>query len=104
MKTKSENLLPKMLPGTVCAQMVRCGKPNCKCARGELHDAYYYHFTRVGGRLKKRYLKANEIEAIGAACVARQKSERAMRQQIRQSQLSVREIIARLRALQRDFI
>lgn len=97
MKTKSENLLPKILPGTVHTQMVRCGKPNCKCARGELHGAYYYHFVRVGGKLKKRYLKADEVEAIKAACDARRKSEKETRKQIRQVWLTVRELREHLR-------
>ena len=36
--------------GAICPQMVKCGKPNCKCARGELHDGYSYFFWRLGGR------------------------------------------------------
>ncbi len=72
MKTESEKVLPKTMPGTVHTQFVRCGKSNCRCANGELHGAYYYHFVRVGGRLRKRYLKASEVEEIQAACLARQ--------------------------------
>ena len=79
MKTKTENPLPKMLPGSVHAQYVRCGKPTCRCARGELHGAYYYHFVRVGGRLKKRYLKAPEVEQARAACAAWREAERVRR-------------------------
>jgi hypothetical protein len=104
MKNKTENLLPKMMPGTVCRQMIRCGKPNCKCARGQLHGAYYYHFVRVGGRLRKRYLKLDEVEAVKAACHARRADERARRSETRQAHQSVRELIARLRQIQRDFI
>jgi hypothetical protein len=72
MKTKTQKVLPKTMPGTVHAQYIRCGKPNCKCVRGELHGAYYYHFVRIGGRLRKRYLKASEVEAVKSACLARQ--------------------------------
>jgi hypothetical protein len=80
MKNKTGNLLPKTLPGTVCAQMIRCGKPNCKCARGELHGPYFYHFTRVNGSLTKRYIKAIEVSHIRAACSARRKEERQRRE------------------------
>ena len=106
MKNKIENLLPKIVTqgGTVHKQFVRCGKLSCKCARGELHGAYHYYFVRVDGRLKKRYLKADEVEAIHAVCKARREDEKATRRQVRQAQLSVREIIARLRELQRDLI
>jgi hypothetical protein len=106
MKNKTEDLLPKIAAqgGTVHKQFVRCGKSSCKCARGELHGAYYYYFVRVNGRLRKRYLKTDEVEAIQAACKARREDEKATRQQTRQAQLSVREIIARLRALQSNSI
>lgn len=79
MKTKTQKVLPKTMPGTVHEQYVRCGKPNCKCSRGELHGAYYYHFVRVGGLLTKRYLKASEAEAIRLACLARQREEQERR-------------------------
>jgi hypothetical protein len=72
MKTETQKMLPKTMPGTVHAQFIRCGKPNCKCVRGELHGAYYYHFVRVGGRLQKRYLKTWEVEAVKSACLTRQ--------------------------------
>lgn len=104
MKNKSENLLPKTLPGTVCRQMIRCGKPNCRCARGQLHGAYYYHFVRVGGRLTKRYLKPDEVQAVKAACQARREDERAKRIETRQAHQSIRELVARLRQIQRELI
>ncbi len=79
MRTKPENPLPKMLPGAVCAQMVRCGKPNCKCARGELHGPYFYHFERVNGVLIKRYVKKKDVTAMRAACDARREGEQRNR-------------------------
>ncbi len=75
MKTKTEKALPKMMPGTVHAQYVQCGKPNCKCADGELHGAYYYHFVRIGGQLKKRYIKASEVEQVKTACLKWQREQ-----------------------------
>jgi hypothetical protein len=93
MKTKTENLLPKILQGTVHTQFVRCGKENCKCARGELHGAYYYHFVRVDGKLRKRYLKASKVEEIQKACLSRQEHERAQREDTK----SVWQLIRQLR-------
>ncbi len=95
MKNKTENPLPKMLPGSVHRQYVRCGKATCKCARGESHGAYYYHFTRVGGKLTKRYLKAHEVEQMQAACLARREEERARRAQSRETRQLIREMNAR---------
>lgn len=65
------NPLPKMLKGSVHAQWVRCGKPNCRCRDGELHGPYYYHFYRVDGRLHKRYVAHDRVETIRDACAAR---------------------------------
>jgi len=66
--TKTPKTLPKMLPGTVCAQWARCGKPVCKCARGELHGPYYYRFWREGGRLRKVYVRPADLAVVRAAC------------------------------------
>ncbi len=65
---KSRNLQPKMLPGYVRAERVRCGKSGCKCARGKLHGPYFYHFTWSDGRRRKRYVKSSDVAAVRAAC------------------------------------
>lgn len=53
--------------GAICAQYVKCGKPGCKCSRGELHGPYYYQFTREGRRLRKTYVrKAAAADALAA--------------------------------------
>ena len=86
--------LPKMLPGVVCAQWVRCGKPGCRCARGQGHLAYY-RFWREGGRLRKCYVRRAELESVRAACAARQRERRELVeywQQWRQLVSVVREV------------
>lgn len=95
-RTKPENPLPKSAPGAVCAQMVRCGKPNCKCARGELHGPYYYHFERANGVLVKRYVKAKDAPRVRAACDARRERERGHRKAL---QLSIRQLMKTVRQL-----
>lgn len=97
MKTKSKNPLPKTLPGAVCAQMIRCGKSNCKCARGELHGPYFYHFVRVNGALVKRYVKAKDASALRAACVARRKEQKQRSETTKNSQRQLSALISKLR-------
>lgn len=97
MKTKSKKMLPKIMPGTVHAQYVRCGKDNCRCAKGELHGAYYYHFVRVGGRLRKRYLKASEVEQMQIACGSRQIEKRKQIEKSEKQWSKLREIRENLR-------
>jgi hypothetical protein len=72
------NALPKTLPGVVCQQWVRCGRPNCRCARGELHGPYCYHFARQNGRLRKRYVRPADVEGVRGACQARQRQRREL--------------------------
>jgi hypothetical protein len=74
--TKTCIPLPKTLAGVVRPQWVRCGRPNCRCARGELHGPYYYQFFREGGRLRKRYVKPADVEQVKAACEARRQARR----------------------------
>jgi hypothetical protein len=61
--------LPKIapLPGALRANFVRCGKPACRCARGELHGPYLYRRWREGGRQKRQYVKQADAQAVEAA-------------------------------------
>jgi hypothetical protein len=76
-KTNKAKSLPKpFIPGTVCLQMVRCGKKKCHCAKGELHGPYYYHFWRENGRLRKAYVKRSELDRVRTQCDARKQIRR----------------------------
>ncbi len=91
-----------MSAGAVCAQMVRCGKPKCKCARGELHGPYFYHFARARNTLVKRYIKTKEVDDIRAACNARRQEGRRQRLA---NQVNIRELknaIEQLRVTERN--
>lgn len=35
---------------------VRCGKENCKCARGKPHGPYWYSYARIKDRLTSHYV------------------------------------------------
>jgi hypothetical protein len=43
-----------------------------------LHGPYYYHFSRHGGRLRKRYVRPAEVEQVRAACEARRRQRREL--------------------------
>jgi hypothetical protein len=74
---KNPEPLPKTLPGVVCPQRVRCGKPGCHCSRGQGHLAYY-RFWREAGRLRKCYVRLAERAAVQTACAARQREHREL--------------------------
>ena len=102
MRTEQPEVLPKTLPGAVCIQWVRCGKPACKCARGELHGPYWYRFWREGGTLRKQYVRRSTLGAVRAACEERRRLEREAREQLRESHKWVRELLALAREMERD--
>jgi hypothetical protein len=104
MRTKQPNPLPKTAPGAVCAQMIRCGKKNCKCARGELHGPYFYHFVRVDGVLVKRYVKAQDAAAMRAACEARQRQDKQNRQMLNMNFRALAEVAEQLRGYERQLL
>ena len=87
--------LPKMLPGSVCPQKVKCGRPNCHCAQGKLHGPYFYRFWREGGRLRKEYIPAADVDRVRAACLAR----RPYRLQLLAAQRQASDLQSLLRSL-----
>lgn len=61
--------VPKItpLPGVVRVEWVRCGKPNCRCARGERHGPYLYRRWREGGRQRRSYVKPAAAAQVAEA-------------------------------------
>jgi hypothetical protein len=70
--------LPKTLPGVVCRQWVRCGRPGCRCARGRPHGPYFYRFWREAGRLRKKYVRRPDVEEVRERCRARRSAWREL--------------------------
>jgi len=73
-QNKLPDPLPKILPGTVHEQWVRCGRSNCRCADGQLHGPYFYRFWREKGRLRKQYVKPDAVDDVRRSCQNRQQS------------------------------
>jgi hypothetical protein len=40
-------------------ERVRCGKPNCKCAKEALHSPYWYGYWSEDGKTKSMYVGKN---------------------------------------------
>ena len=102
-KTESVNQLPKILPGSVQKQFKKCGKPNCRCASGQLHGPYYYHFVRANGKPKKRYLRADDAKQVDAACQRRRCDEKAQRERSQASWKELRQIRTELCNLRKNY-
>ena len=102
MKTKTAKVLPKtkseIQNGGLYCQRVRCGKNNCKCARGELHIGFYF-FTRRNGKLVKSYVRKSDVEAFSSV-VNLATAERTQR---RNSARTSGELLRRLRESSREY-
>ena len=65
---KFDNPLPKIgLPGSLQHELVRCGRPGCRCARGRLHGPYVYLRWRQEKQQRKAYIPAAQVPAVRAA-------------------------------------
>ncbi len=102
MKTKTAKVLPKtpseIQNGGVYAQSVRCGKANCKCARGETHTAFYF-FTRRNGKLVKFYVRKSEVDSF-SGMISLASVERTQRRQSARSSVA---LLKRLRESSREY-
>ena len=68
-----------LLPGSVAAHRGRCGRANCKCARGELHGPYYKRYWIENGQRRKVYVRKSDASAVRAACDAYRSERRLLR-------------------------
>lgn len=50
--------------GGLVREMIRCGRPNCRCAGGSLHGPYHYRVWMVRGKRFKKYVRNSEKQAI----------------------------------------
>lgn len=98
-KKKVADSLPKILrlasgAGSLQAQRVRCGKPNCRCARGALHEGYYYLFVPSPAGLSKFYVRRADVPAVRAAIAARLGRRRAWRSELNEARAVLRRLMS----------
>src|ERR1041384_2494880 len=100
-KTKNQKAtikIDELEPGHVAQVRVRCGKPNCRCARGQRHVAHY-HVWRSGGVRYRRYVRKADVLKVQQACTAHRELQaelRAGRTQYRRMLTNMRELFRRL--------
>ncbi len=99
---KQRKPLPKILPGSVHPQFVRCGRAGCRCAHGALHGPYFYRFWWEDRQLHKVYVKRGDVEQVQAACVMSQAQHRHRHQRRNQAESAGRQTWRELLALLRE--
>jgi hypothetical protein len=65
----------RFLRGTLTLRSVRCGKPNCRCARGEPH-ACLYLVRRQGGKLRQMFVPKEWEDRVRQAVENHQEMEK----------------------------
>jgi len=83
-----------LLNGHIQKRRVRCGKPNCKCANGEPHTAYYHVWHCDGVRYQK-YVRRSKVEQVRQAC----QTHRELQTKLRLGRIEHKHLFARARAL-----
>lgn len=91
-KTGAES--SRLMCGFMEERRVRCGRQNCRCARGEKHISYY-HVWYSGGFRFRRYIRRADVDEMRAACL----NYRLLQQQIRANRIYHKQLFARARAL-----
>lgn len=80
--------------GHIQKRRVKCGKSNCRCAKGKLHSAYY-HIWHADGQRFQRYVRRSQLDRVRAACQA----YRELQTQLRAGRAEYKRTLARAREL-----
>lgn len=83
-----------MLPGFIASVRIRCGKANCRCARGDSHIAHYHVTYDRGVRIRK-YVRRDQVAEVLAACEA----HRELQAQLRAGRAEYKRKLAMIRDL-----
>jgi hypothetical protein len=93
-RTKKSKRATKIEPhaGHIQRRRVRCGKSNCRCARGQSHVAYY-HVWKSDGVRYQRYIRRADVGAMRRACA----EHRALQAELRAGRENYKAMLRRLR-------
>lgn len=94
-ETKNSNLTTKILPGHVERRVVRCGKSNCKCRRGEPHGFYYYLVITSENLRFRRYIPLADVAWVMQAC----ENHRQLQAELRAGRQQYKSLLSQARAL-----
>ena len=84
------------LPGSLQPEWKRCGKPGCRCARGELHGPYFYRYWYEAGRRHKAYVPRDRVAEVAAGLVRWQ--------ELHPRVWSIRQRLAELRRIEKEVL
>jgi hypothetical protein len=53
-----------MMAGSLVEQYVTCGKPRCRCTRGQKHGPLYYLYWKEQGRSRSLYVPREKVSEL----------------------------------------
>lgn len=84
-----------LIRGSVVRRLSVCGKPGCRCARGEKHGPFWYLCRSEGGRNRMVYLGRDKAEPV-LVRVAEYRRWRKLRQRLRKAWQAMEAALDRL--------
>jgi hypothetical protein len=84
----------RLLPGHIERRSVRCGKANCRCARGKNHIAHY-HVWKCDGVRYQRFVRKADVAGVRGAC----DEHRTLQARLREGRAAYRDTLRRGREL-----
>lgn len=87
-----------LLNGHIEKRPVRCGKPNCKCAKGFPHTAFYHVWYADGQRFRK-YIRKSQIKTLTYKC----EQYRQLQIKLRAGRREHKQMLARAKVFLRIF-
>jgi uncharacterized coiled-coil DUF342 family protein len=90
---KAERAQLQPLSGSLRRRMIRCGKKNCRCRKGQLHGPYHY-FVPSKCRGKWQYITEENIKLVEQGVADWKKQQ--------QIDAEIKDISARLKAIRRE--
>jgi uncharacterized protein DUF6788 len=71
---------------------VRCGRPNCRCARGHLHESWRLVWRDVNGKQRHRYVPKAALEDVRAIIARRRETDQMWRRLVADSRAQLKEL------------
>ena len=91
------NETPLIVRGSLIVLKRRCGKPGCRCTRGELHTAPALSYS-VAGVTKMLMLREEDLPVVRAALARYQRAQAALERQALRGVEGLRRRLAREKA------
>jgi hypothetical protein len=81
---------------------VRCGRSNCRCAKGPGHGPYWFLLWREGSVQRRHYVRREDVNVVSAVIVRRQRRDREVRHMLNESRVWLTGVHAMIRGLRDD--